>query len=101
MSLLWWLVGLLVLIVWVFTLWDILRRADLSTGAKVGWTLAVIVVPVVATIVYLIARPAAPDYVGSRSKPEDATRAAEEAEAAQRARQAEQQAPSDERFNIR
>jgi type VI protein secretion system component VasK len=101
MAWLWWLVGVLVLAVWVFTLWDVIRRADLSTGAKVGWIAAVVVFPVLGTIVYLIARPAAPDYAGSRSKPEDAARAAEEAEAAQRARQAEQQAPSDERFNIR
>ena len=92
--------GLLVLIVWVATLTDLFRRADLSTGAKLGWTAAIILFPVLATIVYVIARPKVVNYRSSGS-PEAAEKAHEDAERIARERAAEQQGPTEERFNIR
>jgi hypothetical protein len=101
----WWIwsgVSIVVVIIWVVTLWDVFRRADLSAGAKVGWSIAIIVLPVLATIVYVIARPSSVDYRSSApATPEQAEKAREQAETIERARAAEQQAPDEGRFNIR
>jgi hypothetical protein len=48
------------LLIWVLALVDIVRRPDLRTSSKVLWALAVIFVPVVGALVYLVARPADP-----------------------------------------
>jgi hypothetical protein len=45
-------------LIWVLGLVDIVRRRDLRTSSKVLWALAVIFVPVVGVLVYLVARPA-------------------------------------------
>jgi hypothetical protein len=51
-------------LIWVLAVVDIVRRHDLRTSSKVLWALAVIFVPVVGVIVYLVARPAdATQYV--------------------------------------
>jgi hypothetical protein len=59
------LFGLLIvgtfLLVWGGALYDIWRRADLSTGSRVLWTAFVILLPVLGTIVYAIVRPAGED----------------------------------------
>ena len=39
------------------TVLDVVRRLDLSGGRKIAWTGPVIVVPVVGTFIYLLARP--------------------------------------------
>jgi 4-amino-4-deoxy-L-arabinose transferase-like glycosyltransferase len=44
-------------VIWALTAFDILRRPDLRTSAKVLWALGVLLVPVVGVLVYLIARP--------------------------------------------
>ncbi|HSD81202.1 MAG TPA: PLDc N-terminal domain-containing protein [Solirubrobacteraceae bacterium] len=44
-------------LIWVLTLVDILRRRDLRTSAKVLWALAVLLLPVVGLLVYVVARP--------------------------------------------
>ena len=44
--------------IWLLGLVDIARRADLRTSSKVLWALAVIFVPVIGVLVYLVARPA-------------------------------------------
>ncbi len=40
-----------------YTLLDIVRRADLSGIRKLLWAVLVVVVPVVGTFIYLVARP--------------------------------------------
>jgi Phospholipase_D-nuclease N-terminal len=62
-SLPWWgiLSGLFAIgcvVLWVATLVDIWRRADLSMGAAVIWTAAVLIFPLVGTMVYFFTRPA-------------------------------------------
>jgi phospholipase D-like protein len=54
------LIAIPLLLIWVLALVDLLRRHDLGAGAKVVWAIAVLVVPVVGVIVYLVARPAQP-----------------------------------------
>jgi hypothetical protein len=47
------------LLLWGGALYDIWRRADLSTGSQVAWSALVIFLPIFGTIVYALARPAA------------------------------------------
>jgi hypothetical protein len=51
------LLGFVWLLIWLLVLVDILRRRDLRTSSKVLWALAVLLVPVVGVLVYVIARP--------------------------------------------
>jgi hypothetical protein len=44
-------------LVWVFAMVDIFGRRDLSGWGKAGWLIAVILLPFVGTLIYLIARP--------------------------------------------
>jgi hypothetical protein len=55
------LIAIPLLLIWVLTVVDIVRRPDLGTGAKVLWAIGVLVVPVIGVVVYLIARPAQAD----------------------------------------
>jgi hypothetical protein len=58
------LLAIIWVLIWVLGLVDIFRRRDLRTSSKVLWALAVIFVPVVGVLVYLVARPAdATQYV--------------------------------------
>lgn len=45
------------LVVWFATIKDIISRPDISGWAKAAWMLAVIFLPFLGTLVYLIARP--------------------------------------------
>lgn len=45
------------LIVWVFAIFDDITRRDLSGLGKVLWLLAIIIVPFIGTICYLLFRP--------------------------------------------
>jgi hypothetical protein len=54
------LLAIVWLLIWSLALVDIVRRPDLRTSSKVLWALAVIFVPVVGALVYLVARPADP-----------------------------------------
>jgi phospholipase D-like protein len=45
-------------LIWILAVVDIVRRHDLRTSSKVLWALAVIFVPIIGVLVYLIARPA-------------------------------------------
>jgi uncharacterized membrane protein len=45
------------LLIWVLAVVDILRRRDLRTSSKVLWALAVLLVPIVGVLAYLIAHP--------------------------------------------
>ncbi|MCI0632405.1 MAG: SHOCT domain-containing protein [Actinobacteria bacterium] len=55
---------MLVFFFWFMAIWvfiavfgDIFRRDDLSGGAKTGWLLLIIVLPLIGILIYLIARP--------------------------------------------
>jgi hypothetical protein len=51
------LLGFVWLLIWVLALVDIVRRRDLRASSKVLWALAVLLVPIIGVVVYLIARP--------------------------------------------
>jgi hypothetical protein len=51
------LIAIPLLLIWVLTLVDLVRRHDLSGSRKVLWALFVLLLPVVGVIVYSIARP--------------------------------------------
>jgi hypothetical protein len=62
------------LLIWILTIVDLLRRHDLSGARKALWALVVLFVPVVGVIVYFVARPPQPidlpatlDGVGDQS----------------------------------
>ena len=59
----WSIVGLCVvgslIVLWFATLVDVFRRSDLSVLAVAIWTVAIIIFPVIGTLVYMVARPPA------------------------------------------
>jgi hypothetical protein len=59
----WWmfLFGIVFAVIWAFI--DNFRRHDHSGWAKAGWAFLILVLPLLGTLIYLIARPAAPDQV--------------------------------------
>ncbi len=68
-------IGILVLIVlpmvaiWLFVLVDAIRREDLTAGRKIFWVLAALIVPLVAILVYLLARPRRSSAAGTSVPP--------------------------------
>jgi uncharacterized membrane protein YqhA len=55
MTVLWWLLVMFVIAVWAVTLLDIFRRWNArSVGTSVAWVIAILIFPVVGTIVYFI-----------------------------------------------
>jgi hypothetical protein len=51
----WWLLGIVVLILWIAALVDIVkRRRERSTGSTAAWILIVLIFPLVGTIVYFV-----------------------------------------------
>jgi hypothetical protein len=58
------LVGFVLLLIWIVTMVDIVRRADLNRGKKAAWALIVLLVPIIGVIAYFIVRP--PDPLGGR-----------------------------------
>jgi hypothetical protein len=48
----------LFLVLWVRAVVDLLRRPDLSAGAKVAWAIGMLVVPFIGLLVYTMLRPA-------------------------------------------
>lgn len=45
------------IMLWIFTLSDLARRADLSGLAKGLWAVAVVLLPIIGMLVYFITRP--------------------------------------------
>jgi hypothetical protein len=52
-----WFVMLLVVIVSIAAIVDAVRRSDLTGGAKALWIVLIVILPIVGTIIYAIARP--------------------------------------------
>jgi Phospholipase_D-nuclease N-terminal len=52
--------------IWMFisTFSDILRRGDLSGGAKAGWIFLIAILPFLGILIYMMARPRTPSRVG-------------------------------------
>jgi peptidoglycan/LPS O-acetylase OafA/YrhL len=46
------------------SLWDLARREDLGRGAAIGWSAAVLVVPVVGAAGYLLSSRTLPTWLG-------------------------------------
>jgi hypothetical protein len=67
------LVGLLMviglLIIWLGALYDVWRRADLATGARIAWSAGILLLPVLGTLLYALVRPSAADvqYSGEQA----------------------------------
>jgi hypothetical protein len=57
-----WFLMLLVVIVSIAAIVDAVRRKDLTGGAKALWIVLIVILPLVGTIVYVVARPKISDY---------------------------------------
>ena len=55
------LIWIPLIMLWIFTLTDLARRADLSGLAKGLWAVAVVFLPILGMIIYFIARPSEPE----------------------------------------
>jgi hypothetical protein len=53
------LIAIPLILIWILTLVDIVRRHDLGGGSKALWIAATFIVPVIGPIVYFVVRPAA------------------------------------------
>jgi hypothetical protein len=47
----------LFLVMWVRAVIDVFRRDDLSTGARIGWAVGMLVLPLIGLLVYTMLRP--------------------------------------------
>jgi hypothetical protein len=68
------------IMLWVFALFDIFRRHDLHAMARVLWVLLVIVLPLLGTLIYLVARPSDPDFGTYPTGPSESAGAANTAD---------------------
>ena len=57
--------AMLIFFFWFMAIWifisifgDIFRRNDLSGGAKAGWIILIVILPLLGCLIYMIARPA-------------------------------------------
>jgi hypothetical protein len=51
----WWLLGVFVVVIWIFTVVDIIRRRHERTGVKTAaWILLVIILPVIGSLTYFL-----------------------------------------------
>jgi hypothetical protein len=57
-----------IIAVWVLTLFDVWRRADMSPVAAVIWTVFIVILPVLTTIIYVVTRPSG-DKIRYRGDP--------------------------------
>ncbi len=52
---LWWLIGVFVVAIWIFTIVDIIRRRHTRTGAKTAaWVLLILILPALGSIIYFL-----------------------------------------------
>ena len=58
------------IMLWAFSLIDIFSRRDLSGWGKAAWVLAVLLLPLIGTLVYIITRPVTEiEIAGARGRP--------------------------------
>ncbi len=50
------ILGLIALAAWIWLIVDVIRRSDLSGGAKAAWIIFALIFPLLTVIVYLIVR---------------------------------------------
>ena len=51
----WWLLGIFVVVLWIFTIVNIIqRRHERSAGKTAAWIIIILVFPVLGTIVYFL-----------------------------------------------
>ena len=64
----WWLLGLVIVIVWIATIINIIqRRHTFSKATVAAWLIIVIVLPIVGTLAYLIVNGTASASTGDRA----------------------------------
>lgn len=51
------LIAIPLLLIWILTLVDVLRRHDLHKGAKSAWIIVTLLVPLIGPIIYIVLRP--------------------------------------------
>jgi hypothetical protein len=56
--LVWWFILLTVFVTVIYAFIDNFRRRDHSGWAKAGWALVIVILPLLGTLIYLVARPA-------------------------------------------
>jgi Phospholipase_D-nuclease N-terminal len=51
----WWVLGILIVVMWVFTFVDIVRRRhERSRAQTAAWLIVVLVLPIVGTVIYFL-----------------------------------------------
>ncbi|HEX7255936.1 MAG TPA: PLDc N-terminal domain-containing protein [Gaiellaceae bacterium] len=51
----WWLLGILVVVIWIATIVDIIRRRHTRTAGKTAaWILLILIFPILGTIIYFL-----------------------------------------------
>ena len=55
------ILGIVVLILWVIALIDLSRRPDFDRRHRAAWALIIVLLPIIGTIAYFLARPTLPD----------------------------------------
>ena len=69
MSWFWWLLGVVVVVVWIATIVNIVqRRHSFSTAALAAWLIIVLVFPIVGTLIYLIVNGTASATTGDSAR---------------------------------
>ena len=76
MSILWFILAALVVLVWALTIADIIRR-HLPTGTTIGWIALVVILPLVGSVVWWVTRKPDPgeaeqEYLAQASRRHDA-----------------------------
>jgi hypothetical protein len=51
----WWLLGIIILVIWVASIVDIIRRRhSRSAGKTAAWILLILILPILGTIIYFL-----------------------------------------------
>jgi phospholipase D-like protein len=53
------LIAIPLILIWILTLVDVIRRRDLGKGAKSAWIIITLIVPLIGPIMYWVLRPPA------------------------------------------
>lgn len=61
MSMLFFFIWVPVVLMWMFAIVDLFMRPDLSGWGKAGWLLAIVLLPILGTVLYFVFRPLSPE----------------------------------------